>query len=111
MEMVVAMGLFAVGLMGLALMSNGLLASNLSARQRAVAIQLAENKLEMLGRSDYSGISGSLEEQLEVPGGGVFERKIVVEEETAPFRKEVMVTVSWRLKGEHRVVVKTILAP
>jgi len=114
MEMVIAMGLFAVGLMGLSLMSSGLWSSNLSARRQAVAVQLAGNKLEMLGQCDYSEITGSLEENLDasgVPGSGVFERAVAVEEKAAPARKEVTVTMSWRLKGVHRVVVKTILAP
>ena len=114
MEMVIAMGLFAVGLMGLSLMSTGLSTSNLSARRQAVAVQLAGNKLEMLGQHDYSEITDSLEEKLDASGasgGGVFERKVTVEEKTEPPWKEVAVTVSWRLKGVHRVVVKTVLAP
>jgi len=114
MELVIAMGLFAVGLMGLSLMSTGLSTSNRSARRQTVASQLAGSKLEMLGQHDYSEITGSLEEKLDelgASGGGVFERRVAVEEKAAPPWKEVTVTVSWRLKEAHRVVVKTILAP
>lgn len=114
LEMVIAMGLFAVGLLGLALMSSGLVTSDLMAHQRTVATQLAKNKMEILGKSDYSMVSGSEEKKLdasEISGGGVFERKVTVEEKTEPPRKEVTVKVSWELKGVHRVVVKTILTP
>jgi Tfp pilus assembly protein PilV len=114
MEMVIAMGLFGVGLMGLSMMSSGLSTSNLSVRRQTMAIQLAENKLEMLAQGDYSEITDGLEEEIEASeatGNGVFKRTVVVEEITAPLRKEVTVTVSWRVKGRHRVVMKTAFAP
>lgn len=114
MEMVISMGLFAVGLLGLTLLSTGLVTSNLSARRRAVATQLAKSKMETLGGSDYSEVNDGLEEELDasgVSGNGIFERQVVVTEKAAPRRKELTVTVSWQLKGEKRVVVKTVLAP
>jgi prepilin-type N-terminal cleavage/methylation domain-containing protein len=113
-ELVIAMGLFAVGMLGLSLMSAGLVCSNLSARQRAVAARLAENKMEMLENGDYSMAGGSVEKKLDAegtPGNGIFDREVAVNEKTAPPCKEVAVTVSWQLKGEHRVVLKSILAP
>jgi type IV pilus assembly protein PilV len=112
LELVIAMALFTIGLMGLMLMSSGLMTHNMSSRQRAIATQLAQNKLEMLSRSEYTDITDSLEQNLDVSGvsgGGVFEREVVVEEKAGPACKEVAVIVSWRSRGEHRVVVKTIL--
>ena len=108
METVVAMGVFAVGLMGLAMMTSGLMSNNAVARQRTVATQLARNKMETLGRSDYSEISGALEEKLDASGfsgNGVFRREILVEEKAEPVCKEVTITVAWEEKGKHRVAL------
>lgn len=114
METVVAMGVFAVGIMGLALMTSGLMSSNSIAHQRAVATQLAQNKMEMLSRDEYAEIAGSLEEKLDASGtsdDGVFCREVSVEERTAPVCKEVTVKVLWEAKGKRQVVLRTIFAP
>jgi prepilin-type N-terminal cleavage/methylation domain-containing protein len=114
METVVAMGVFAVGLMGLAMMTSGLMSNNSIAHQRAVATQLAQNKMEMLGREEYEEIAGSLEEKLDASdtsGSGVFSREVSVEERTDPVCKEVTVKVLWEAKGKRRVVLRTIFAP
>jgi len=113
-EMVIAMGLFAIGILGLCLMSSGLMENNTSARNRAGATQLARNKLEALFQDKYDEIADSIEENLDgagVSGGGVFRREVTVEENGAPVCKEVTVTVSWQVKGAHRVVLKTVVAP
>jgi prepilin-type N-terminal cleavage/methylation domain-containing protein len=114
MELVIAMGLFAVGMLGLCLITSGLMENNSSARNRADATLLGQNKLETLGRGEYSEITDSLEEHLDAPGGsggGVFRREVVVAEKTSPACKEVAVTVSWQSNGAHRVVLKTVYAP
>lgn len=114
LEMVIAMGLFAIGLLGLSLMSSGLVGNNTAARNRADAARLGQNALETLGRIQYAEIIDCIEENLDaagVSGGGVFQREVAVVEKTAPVCKEVTVTVSWWQKGEHRVVLKTIFAP
>lgn len=114
MEMVVAMGIFAVGMLGACLMASGLINSNASARNRADATQLAQNKLETLGRGEYSVIVDDLEENIDaagVSGSGIFQREVVVVEKASPRCKEVMVKVSWQAKGSHRVELKTVFAP
>ncbi len=113
-ELVVAMGLFAVGLMGLCLMTSGLMNCNMMARQRDSAARLAQNALEKLSQSDYTEIDASLEENLDAAensGSGVFRREVAVEEKTDPECKVVTVTVSWRAGGIHKVVLRTIFGP
>lgn len=113
LETVIAMGVFAVGLMGLAMMTSGLMENNMVARQRSVATRLAQNKIESLGRSEYSEIFDAVEVKLDasgLSGDGVYRREVVVEEKEEPACKEVTVTVSWEEKGEHWVVLKTIFA-
>lgn len=114
LEMVIAMGLFAVGILGLCRMSSGLMVNNASARNRTDATQLARNKLETLFQGEYAEISGSIEENLDasgVSGGGVFRREVAVAENESPACKVVTVAVSWQIQGEHRVVLKTVIAP
>jgi prepilin-type N-terminal cleavage/methylation domain-containing protein len=113
LEMIIAMGLFAVGIMGFYRMTSGLMENNASARNRADATHLCRSKLETLGRGDYSEIVGGVEEKLDasgVSGRGVFKREVAVDENRAPAYKEVTVTVSWEAKGGHRVVLKTVFA-
>lgn len=114
LEMIIAMGLFAVGIMGVCLMASGLIQSNASARNQADAAQLARSLLETFGHGDYSGIVNGLEEDLDasgVLGSGVFRREVAVEESVTPAFKEVTVTVSWEVKGVHRVELMTVFAP
>lgn len=114
LEMVFAMALFAIGLLGVCQMTSGLMSNNAAARNRADATRLAQSTLETLGQVGYSEIAGSMEKDFDaagVPGGGVFQREVTVAEKAAPARKEVTVTISWRYRGAHRVVLKTIFVP
>jgi prepilin-type N-terminal cleavage/methylation domain-containing protein len=113
LELVIAMGLFASGLLGLTLLTSCLMANNMTARHHAVATQLAQNKIEMLRQNAYSGIVDGTEPKVDASGSsgsGVFSRAVTVEENEDPAFKQVTVTVSWRLKGEHRVVLSSIVA-
>lgn len=114
MEVVIALGLFAVGLMGIVLMSSGLLRDNQASRHRSAAVRLAGSKLETLGQRAYGDIADGVEEDVDtvgISGPGIFKREVTVEEKSGPARKEVTVTVSWRVNGEHRVVLGTIFSP
>lgn len=114
LEIVIAIGLFSIGLLGMCSMLSGFMNSNTTARHRTDATTLAHSQMETLVRNGYTEISDSIEENLNssgVPGEGVFQREVAVVQKTDPVCKEVTVTVSWRFKGDHRVVLKTILAP
>jgi prepilin-type N-terminal cleavage/methylation domain-containing protein len=114
LEMVIAMGLFAIGMLGLCLMTSGLMDSNTSARNRADATRLAQSKLETLGRGEYSEIVDGLEMHLDgtgVSGDGLFQREVSVTEKSSPKCKEVAVMVSWEDKGGRWVELKTVFAP
>ena len=113
LELVIAMGLFASGLLGLVLLTSNLMTHNMTARHHAAAIQLARNKIEMLRRNAYSEIVDSMEQKLDPSdnsGKGIFSREVIVEENGDPAFKEVTVTVTWRLKREHRVTLCSIVA-
>ena len=113
LELVIAMGLFATGLLGLMLLTSGLMGNNTTVRYHAVATQLARNKIEMLRQNAYSEIVGDMEAEVAVPGdigGVIFSREVTVEENAGPAFKVIMVTVSWRTKGEHRVTLGSIVA-
>ena len=113
LELVIAMGLFACGLLGLALLTSDLMTCNMTARHHATAIQLARNKIEMLRQDAYSGIVDGMETNVDVSGNagsGIFSREVAVEENDDPAFKQVSVTVSWWLEGEHRVTLCTIVA-
>ena len=112
-ELVIAMGLFASGLLGLTLLTSGLMTYNLNARHHATALQLARNKIELLRQNDYSALASGMELKVDASddnGGGVYSREVTVEENGEPVFKQVTVTVAWRLKGEHRVTLCTIVA-
>jgi prepilin-type N-terminal cleavage/methylation domain-containing protein len=113
LELVIAMGLFASGLLGLTLLTSSLMANNMTARHHAAATQLAQNKIEMIRQNAYSGIIDGTEPKMDASGtfgSGVFTREVTVEENEDPAFKQVTVTVSWRSKGEHRVVLRSIVA-
>lgn len=113
MELVIAMGLFACGLLGMTVLTSGLMTRNMTARHHAAAIQLARNKIEMLRQNAYSEIVDGTESNLDASGfsgEGIFSREVTVVENDDPVFKQVMVAVSWRSKGEHRVMLHSIVA-
>ena len=113
LEIVIAMGLFATGLLGLVLLTSGLMTNNMNARHHATAIQLARNKIEMLRQNPYSEVADGIELKVDASGNsgsGIFRREVEVEENVDPALKQVVVTVSWQSRGEHRVTLHSIVA-
>lgn len=113
LELVIALGLFASGLLGLTILTSGLVTHNMIARHHAAAIQLAQNKFEMLRQKAYAEIVDSMEPEENASGdsgGGIFSREVTVEENDDPTYKLVTVTVSWCLNGEHQVALSSIMA-
>jgi prepilin-type N-terminal cleavage/methylation domain-containing protein len=113
LELVIAMGLFASGLLAMALLTSGLMTHNMTSRNRAVAIQLARSKIEMLRQNPYSEIIDGVERNISPSGSlgsGIFSRQVVVDENADPAFKRVTVTVSWPSKGAHRVTLCSIVA-
>lgn len=113
LELVIAMGLFAVGLLGLTLLTSGLMTHNMTARHHTSAMQLARNKIEMIRQNSYSGIVDGIETEIDASGdsgSGIFSREVAVEENDDPAFKQVTVTVSWRSRGDHRVALCSIVA-
>ncbi|MBW2367805.1 MAG: prepilin-type N-terminal cleavage/methylation domain-containing protein [Deltaproteobacteria bacterium] len=111
LELMIALGVFAIGILGVVAMSGGLVRHNHLAKQRTQAVALAHGKLEALRETAYADISDSLEVHLDVHGRadhGPFNRTVSVNTFNAPAYKEVRVTVSWH--GFHRVALQTIRA-
>lgn len=113
MELVIAMGLFAVGLLGMAMLTSGLITHNLTARHHSIAIQLARNRIEAFRQDSYSEIVDGTELKVNASGDsgeGIFSRVVEVEENDGPAYKQVTVTVSWQIKGTHSVTLCSIVA-
>lgn len=113
LELVIALGLFASGLLGLMILTSGLMTHNMTARHHDAAIQLARNKFEMLHQQTYTEIVDDMEPAVNASGdsdSGMFSREVTVKESDDPAYKLVTVTVSWRSRGEHKVVLSSIVA-
>ncbi len=112
-EALIALCLFSLGMLAILQLSVGLIKGNNNSKLRHMALQLAQNKMEVLLSTDYGSVVDGYENGLsatEMAASGRFDREVQVTESTAPTYKNVRVTVTWHFSGEHHVTLLSSVA-
>jgi Tfp pilus assembly protein FimT len=113
LELLIALCLFSIGMMGVLALGVGLIKSHMISKQRTIAIQLAQNKMEALFSTEYSDVVDGIEEALnstEALGAGIFHREVNVFEFSDPSYKNVTVSVTWDSAGKHHETLHSSIA-
>jgi len=117
-EALVALSVFAFSLVGLAYLMNSAVQTDVQTRRMTAATTLAQQKLEQLCNTSYTGVVRSaspewLNEAGETTGDTFYKREWNVDDDIpAVGMKNVTVTVAWIDRwGSHQVELQTILTP
>ncbi len=98
LEFVVAVTILAVGILAMVGLQSTAIRSRTSAKWETAATTLAEQKLEALKSSGYSGLtntSWSTAESITLTGLGTFSRIYQISDSVASYLKYIQVSVSW----------------
>jgi len=109
LEILVAVTLLAIGLLGIAGLTVGIMRGNRHSNMATTATTLAQDKIEEIRGTDYSGIApGTVQEQYNDITGFPFHKRVTQVIPSPPNMKRVTVTVSWD-GGASSVVLETVL--
>ena len=117
-EALVALSVFAFSLVGLAYLMNSAVQTDVQTRRMTAATALAQQKLEELRNTSYTGVVRSASPELlneagETSGDTFYKREWNVEDDIpAAGMKKLTVTVKWIDRwSSHQVELQTILTP
>ena len=115
LELLIALCLLTIGMMGIMALGLGIMKNNTVSKQRSIAVQLAQSKMEVIFSMAYSDVADDTETALNaegVPGAGIFDRAVEVLEFSDPEFKNVRVNVTWESAGKyHETLYSSISAP
>ena len=97
-EFMIAVTILAVGLMATAGLQTTSIRSNASSKWESTAATLAEEKIEQLKNSGYTGLTNTTwttVENITLTGLGTFARQYQISDSVAGFLKYIQVRVTW----------------
>ena len=109
-EVLIAITILSIALLGVASLVSGILSGNAHSNRLTTATTLAQEKMEDVRRTGYSGVSSATESYGAISGFSQFKRTTtVVADSPAAGMKLVTVTVFWNL-DDRSVALQTLLA-
>ena len=103
LELVLALGILSIGLLFLSALLLTVIKTNSYSYLNTVALQLAQEKIEILKATPYPTLEAQVESDIRIDGlQTVFQRETSVQRGTALSLADILVKVSWPAPGASR---------
>jgi prepilin-type N-terminal cleavage/methylation domain-containing protein len=108
-EVLVALGVFAIVLVSVPGVVITTIKSNSYARRISAATNFARDKIEVIRNTPYGSVAGGSETGMEIGTKGVYTRSWTVTAGPTASTKKVAVTVSWIDQASHQIEVDALI--
>jgi len=112
LEVLIAIVILSVGLLGMASLTVGILKGNKLSNDLSKATVLAQDKMEDIRRTGYTGVTNEIKAELPTPDNEYKREVTVTADSPATNMKSISVKIYWggSSKEDHDVEIETILA-